>query len=142
MTKKINKSFYENKLNTALYNLHSEGRYRTFIEIERTRGSFPSARWVAENDVEKSDIPVLIDFWATWCGPCKAIAPLIEEVASEFEGKIKVGKVDVDQNQGTAMKFGVRSIPTLLVIKNGEVVNQLVGAVPKNNITDILNEVL
>ena len=71
-----------------------------------------------------------------------AVPPLIEEVASEFEGKIKVGKVDVDQNQGTAMKFGVRSIPTLLVIKNGEVVNQLVGAVPKNNITDILNEVL
>ena len=95
-----------------------------------------------DTDVSKSDLPVLIDFWATWCGPCKAIAPIIEEIAGEYEGKVKVGKVDVDQNQGTAMKFGVRSIPTLLVIKNGEVVNQLVGAVPKNNITDILNEVL
>tara|TARA_B100001248_G_scaffold226073_1_gene183909 strand:+ start:182 stop:508 length:327 start_codon:yes stop_codon:yes gene_type:complete len=95
-----------------------------------------------ENDVQKSDLPVLIDFWAVWCGPCKAIAPVLEEVALEYAGKIKVGKVDVDKNQNTAMKYGVRSIPTLLLMKDGEVVNQLVGAVPKVNITNILDEIL
>ena len=95
-----------------------------------------------DTDVTQSDLPVLIDFWAVWCGPCKAIAPVIEEIAGEYEGQVKVGKVDVDQNQNTAMKFGVRSIPTLLVIKDGEVVNQIVGAVPKGSITDILKEVI
>ncbi|HIB31522.1 MAG TPA: thioredoxin [Candidatus Marinimicrobia bacterium] len=103
--------------------------------FEFTVGSFDS-------DVLQSDLPVLVDFWAEWCGPCKSIAPVIEEIAVEYKGKVRVGKVDVDQNNQIAMQFGVRSIPTLLILKEGKVVKQLVGAVPKNNITELLDQVI
>ena len=80
----------------------------------------------------KSDKPVLVDFWAEWCGPCRMIAPLVEELAAEYEGKAIIGKVDVDNNPGIASKFGIRNIPTILFIKNGEIADKQVGAVPKN----------
>jgi len=82
-------------------------------------------------EVLQSDKPVLVDFWAVWCGPCKMIAPSVEELASEFEGKAKVGKLDVDNNQESAIKYGVRSIPTVLIFKDGKVHDTIIGAVPK-----------
>lgn len=90
-------------------------------------------------EVEQSNVPVLIDFWAVWCGPCRMIAPIVEELAGEYNGKAKIGKVDVDNNPMIAGKFGIRSIPTLLIFKGGQVVDQIVGAVPKGSIVDKLN---
>jgi thioredoxin 1 len=93
-------------------------------------------------EVLQSDKPVLIDFWAVWCGPCKMIAPIVEELAEEYGEKIKVGKLDVDNNQESAIKYGVRSIPTLLIFKDGKVKDTIIGAVPKVHIKQKLEAAL
>ena len=103
--------------------------------IEFTDGNF-------DEEVINSDLPVLVDFWAAWCMPCKMVAPVVAEIAKEYDGKLKVGKLDVDGNPGVAQKYGIRSIPSLLIFKNGEVAQMLVGAVPKPQITAKVDTVL
>ncbi len=95
-----------------------------------------------DRDVLQSSIPVLVDFWATWCAPCKAIAPLIDTIADEYAGKIKVGKVNVDENQATPGKYGVRGIPTIILFKDGAVLDQVVGAVPKSQLDALIAKAL
>ncbi|NIS09487.1 MAG: thioredoxin [Candidatus Dadabacteria bacterium] len=95
-----------------------------------------------ESEVINSDLPVLVDFWAPWCGPCRIIAPVVEELSESLAGKLKVGKLNVDDNQQVSMKFGIRSIPTLLVFKDGEVAEQIIGAVPKSEIERVVTKVM
>ena len=95
-----------------------------------------------EKEVLKSDVPVLVDFWAVWCGPCKAVAPHVDELASQYKGKVKVAKMDVDQHQQVPQQYGIRSIPTLLVFKGGRVVDTIVGAVSKSKLEDSLKKAL
>jgi thioredoxin 1 len=95
-----------------------------------------------ESEVIKSNEPVLIDFWAPWCGPCRAIAPVVEQLAGEYAGKVKVGKLDIDQHPKTATQYDVRSIPMLLLFKGGKVHGQIVGAVPRAKIEDLIKKAL
>jgi len=95
-----------------------------------------------DDKVLASDQPVLVDFWAEWCGPCHIIAPIIEEIAVEYKDKVTVGKLNVDQHPGIAARYGIRSIPNILLFKQGQVNNQLVGVVPKAQITDLLDQAI
>lgn len=95
-----------------------------------------------ESEVLKSDVPVMVDFWATWCGPCRMIAPIVEELATEYEGKAKVAKLDVDSNQDIAMNYRILSIPNLLFFKDGKVVDQIIGAVPKKQFIDKMERLI
>jgi thioredoxin 1 len=105
------------------------------MALEITDGNF-------EELVMQSDKPVLIDFWAVWCGPCRMIAPFVEEMAKEYDGKAVIGKVDVDSNPGVAAQFGIRNIPTVLFVKNGQVADKQVGACPKQVLVNKLNALL
>ena len=93
-----------------------------------------------DSEVLKSNVPVLIDFWAAWCGPCRALAPAVDAIATQYQGRVKVGKLDVDANGSTSARFNVKGIPTLLLFKDGQVREQLVGLVDKGKISDIINK--
>lgn len=101
---------------------------------------------VTDNDFEqeilKASMPALVDFWAAWCGPCRAIAPVIEELAKDYAGKVKIAKMNVDENAKTPVKYGIRAIPTLILFKNGAVVDQITGAVSKTQIENALKKML
>lgn len=93
-----------------------------------------------EKEILNSETPALVDFWAAWCGPCRTVGPVVEELAGEYAGKVKVAKLNVDENKQTPSKYGVRGIPTLMLFKDGQVVDQIVGAVPKNRIVELLEK--
>src|SRR5437773_1993542 len=102
--------------------------------VTLTQGNF-------SNEVLQAPVPVLVDFWAEWCGPCKMIAPLLDELASEFDGRVKIGKVNIDEHQTLATEYGIRAIPTLLVFKNGQVAEQIVGMRSKRDLKTSLERV-
>ena len=111
---------------------NAQSRTSLTMALELTDSNF-------EELVLKSDKPVLVDFWAEWCGPCRMVGPVVEELAKEYDGKAVVGKLNVDHNANISMKYGIRSIPTLLVFKNGEIVDRAVGAVPKSTLAQKLD---
>jgi thioredoxin 1 len=94
-----------------------------------------------DQQILKSEVPALVDFWAAWCGPCRTVGPVVEELAGEYSGKVKIAKLNVDDNKQTPSKYGVKGIPTLMLFKNGAVVDQIVGAVPKTKIKDMLDRI-
>lgn len=94
-----------------------------------------------EEEILKSSTPALVDFWAAWCGPCRTVGPIVEELAGEYNDKVKIAKLNVDDNKQTPSKYGVRGIPTLMLFRNGQVVDQIVGAVPKSKIKELLDKV-
>jgi len=129
----IRVSYYRYKLRHIT--LERQRRFGMSNELEFSDDSF-------ETEVINSDVPVLVDFWAPWCGPCKMIAPIVEEIAGEYGDKLKVGKVNTDDNQQTAMKYGIMSIPTLMIFKGGEVSERIIGAQSKQFITEKIDDVL
>ncbi|GFM35469.1 thioredoxin [Desulfovibrio psychrotolerans] len=103
------------------------------MAVQVTDGNFDA-------EILKSSIPALVDFWAPWCGPCRAMGPVIDELAAEFEGKVRIAKMNVDENPATPSKYGIRAIPTIILFKNGEVVEQITGAVSKSSIKDMISQ--
>lgn len=120
--------------------------YKKNIPLQRLKNEIIMALEFTDNNfneqVVKSDKPVLVDFWAAWCGPCRMVAPVVEELAKEYDGKALVGKVDVDNNQDVSVEYGIRNIPTILFFKGGQVVDKVVGVVPKEKLAEKIDALL
>ncbi len=125
--------YYQRWKNEMLY--EREVKMAEEVLLHATDGNF-------EPEILKSDIPVMVDFWAPWCGPCHVIAPVIEELAKEYAGKVKVAKMNVEENPTTSSRYGIRGIPTVILFKDGQIFDQIVGAVPKSKVEDMIKKAL